>query len=364
MSDPVVKDEPVGTNGTITPTQKLREKLSAFRFNDESVPSLRRSRRGQACAGRYAKFEEVDTELPTLPPVGPSPKKRSRSRIVDRHVKSEDSGAAPKKARVSRSSSPKKRQVAPPEKYAHLDSLSDHLGEGSDMLDVLFCGINPGQMSATVGHHFAHPTNHFWRCLHGAGLTDRLLSASEDGTLPEHFNLGMAAELANSEFTAGAPALMRKILEKRPRIVCFVGKAIWELFVRAVAPPSQSPRTLSEAPGSPSGRTSQVSPDGILAQSSDQLQSPTKQRPSAKKAKSGALPVVYDLQPYKVVHDTPDAVVRETLFFVVVSTSGLVAGYQLPEKIKQFTRLKQRLDELKNGSLDTSAMVVIPSVMS
>ncbi len=136
MSDTAVKDELVDASDTITPSQKLREKLSAFRFNDDMTPSLRRSPKGHTpCPGRYAKFEEVDSELPTFksPFAGPSPKKRSRT--VERHVKAEDSGAAPKKVRASRSSSPKKRQVAPPEKYAHLDPLSDHLGEGSDMLD-------------------------------------------------------------------------------------------------------------------------------------------------------------------------------------------------------------------------------------
>ncbi|RPD72575.1 DNA glycosylase [Lentinus tigrinus ALCF2SS1-7] len=242
------------------------------------------------------------------------------------------------------------------------------------MLDVMFCGINPGQMSATVGHHFAHPTNHFWRCLYRAGLTDRLLDASEDGSLPERFNLGItnlverpsaqAAELANTEFTAGVPALMRKIVEKRPRIVCFVGKGIWDSFIRAAAPSSPSPQTPFEVPSfteSSSQSAPQVPSFGAVAESSQLLPPQSKKRPSVKKSKSA--PIIYDVQPYKVVHNTPDAIVRETLFFVVVSTSGLVAGYQLPDKIKQFTLLKQRLDELKSGSFDTSAMVEIPSVM-
>ena len=33
---------------------------------------------------------------------------------------------------------------------------------------------------------------------------------------------------------------------------------------------------------------------------------------------------------------------------------------QLPDKIKQFTLLKQRVDALKAGTLDTSSMTVIP----
>ncbi|KAH0834689.1 hypothetical protein J3R83DRAFT_10216 [Lanmaoa asiatica] len=28
---------------------------------------------------------------------------------------------------------------------------------------------SPGRMSAETGHHFANPTNHFWRCLHRSG---------------------------------------------------------------------------------------------------------------------------------------------------------------------------------------------------
>src|SRR5271170_6919241 len=50
-------------------------------------------------------------------------------------------------------------------------------------LRILFCGINPSLYSAAVGHHFARPGNRFWKALHGAGLTDRLLSPDEDRLL-------------------------------------------------------------------------------------------------------------------------------------------------------------------------------------
>ena len=139
MSSTPVKDELVDVTGsaevpsTITPTQKLRDKLSAFRFREDSSSALRRSPRGHI-RGRFAKFEEVDTELPTLPSAAPSPQKRSRTEEV--LVKLEETAAPLKRARTSRSASPKKkREVAPPEKYAHLDPLTDHLGDGVDMLD-------------------------------------------------------------------------------------------------------------------------------------------------------------------------------------------------------------------------------------
>jgi TDG/mug DNA glycosylase family protein len=32
-------------------------------------------------------------------------------------------------------------------------------------LQVLFCGINPGLLSAATGHHFARPGNRFWPVL-------------------------------------------------------------------------------------------------------------------------------------------------------------------------------------------------------
>ncbi|PIL28255.1 hypothetical protein GSI_09667 [Ganoderma sinense ZZ0214-1] len=79
-------------------------------------------------------------------------------------------------------------------------------------------------------------------------------------------------------------------------------------------------------------------------------------RAKAKRRNSKVKPqelFVYDLQPSKIIRTTrPDTTVRETLFSVVLSTSGLVAGYQLPEKVKAkgFTAVKSlnRIDELKD----------------
>lgn len=50
-------------------------------------------------------------------------------------------------------------------------------------LRVLFCGINPSLYSAATRHHFARPGNRFWRTLHLAGFTDRLLSPDEGSEL-------------------------------------------------------------------------------------------------------------------------------------------------------------------------------------
>ncbi len=40
-------------------------------------------------------------------------------------------------------------------------------------LRCVFCGINPGRVSAAAAAHFANPRNDFWRLLHDAGFTPR-----------------------------------------------------------------------------------------------------------------------------------------------------------------------------------------------
>jgi TDG/mug DNA glycosylase family protein len=55
-------------------------------------------------------------------------------------------------------------------------------GPGDPPLRVLFCGINPGLVSAATGHHFARPGNRFWPALHGAGFTPRRLRPDERPT--------------------------------------------------------------------------------------------------------------------------------------------------------------------------------------
>ena len=51
-------------------------------------------------------------------------------------------------------------------------------------LSAVFCGINPGRVSAAAAAHFANPRNDFWRLLHDAGFTPRLLAPAEQHELP------------------------------------------------------------------------------------------------------------------------------------------------------------------------------------
>jgi double-stranded uracil-DNA glycosylase len=100
-------------------------------------------------------------------------------------------------------------------------------------LQVVFCGINPGRVSAAAGQHFANPRNDFWRLLHDAGFTPRLLSPAEQLELPSFgFGLTNAAyrttpgsgDLRRGDFEGSAERLARIAADQRPRAIAFVGK--------------------------------------------------------------------------------------------------------------------------------------------
>lgn len=99
-------------------------------------------------------------------------------------------------------------------------------------LRVLFCGINPGLLSAATGHHFARPGNRFWPVLHLSGFTPRLLSPAEQEELPS-YGLGItnvvaratarADELSTEEFREGGRILTAKVELLRPQWLAVVG---------------------------------------------------------------------------------------------------------------------------------------------
>ena len=73
-------------------------------------------------------------------------------------------------------------------------------GPDDPPLRVLFCGINPGLVSAATGHHFARPGNRFWPVLHGSGFTPRRLRLNARWSLAAmvaefgRFGVAVAAE--------------------------------------------------------------------------------------------------------------------------------------------------------------------------
>ncbi|KAI0258381.1 hypothetical protein BC834DRAFT_82436 [Gloeopeniophorella convolvens] len=284
--DPANSDRPPSFDGA----------LARFAL-DPAPPALRRSSRtrtpsARAHAGssldaaewRFAVKEEEDDKGRVFPPATAVSRKRKEA-----PTRSGSGTPSPKKHKH------KARGYAPPETYAHLSGLSDHVAEDLDGAPLprlplrksprrltralLQCSSaassacachaimragdaasadsnaslphrpdprseSPGHMSAVRGHHYANPTNHFWHCLHLSGFTPRLLPASEDHTLPAQYNLGLTnlvarpsaaeAELSAQDMADGVPVLLAKLARLRPRVLCFVGKGIWLHVERAL----------------------------------------------------------------------------------------------------------------------------------
>ena len=85
-------------------------------------------------------------------------------------------------------------------------------------LRVVFCGINPGRVSAAANAHFANPRNDFWRLLHAAGFTPRLYEPTEQfELLPLGIGITNAAyrttpgsgDLRKADFAGSAERLER-----------------------------------------------------------------------------------------------------------------------------------------------------------
>jgi len=100
-------------------------------------------------------------------------------------------------------------------------------------LDVVFCGINPGFHSDAKAAHFANPRNDFWRLLHAAGFTPRVVDpADQDDVLRYGVGITNAAyrttrgssDLRKGDFAGSAERLERLARELRPRAIGFVGK--------------------------------------------------------------------------------------------------------------------------------------------
>ena len=97
---------------------------------------------------------------------------------------------------------------------------------------MLFCGINPGILSAQTGHHFARPGNRFWPVLHQAGFTPRELRPAQQWELPR-YGVGItnvvarptakASELSTAELRAGGERLTALVERYEPRWLAVAG---------------------------------------------------------------------------------------------------------------------------------------------
>src|SRR4051794_12638787 len=100
-------------------------------------------------------------------------------------------------------------------------------------LEVVFCGINPGRVSAVAAAHFANPRNDFWRLLADAGFTPRLYSPEEQFDVLE-LGIGLtnaafrttpgSGDLRRADFAGSEERLRRLASELKPLAIAFVGK--------------------------------------------------------------------------------------------------------------------------------------------
>ncbi len=112
-----------------------------------------------------------------------------------------------------------------------LRTLPDLLRPG---LDLVFVGINPGEVSARLGHYYAHPGNGFWKALSASPLacgTPDGWGPLDDRSLPSKHGIGFtdvakrvvtdSSQVSDAELRAAVPAFRGRIRYARPRLVCF-----------------------------------------------------------------------------------------------------------------------------------------------
>jgi TDG/mug DNA glycosylase family protein len=110
--------------------------------------------------------------------------------------------------------------------------LPDHLGQ---KLSILFVGINPGLRSSELGHHFAGPSNRFWKLLYEAELVPYRMTYQEDAQLL-NYGYGLTnliakptagiQDLEKQDFLQGRHLLLKKIKKYQPGIVAILGMSV------------------------------------------------------------------------------------------------------------------------------------------
>jgi TDG/mug DNA glycosylase family protein len=119
-----------------------------------------------------------------------------------------------------------------------MEEVSDHLKKD---LKIIFIGFNPGVKSSQTGHHYAHPTNRFYKLLYESGLTPRLYKPEEDHKLLE-LGYGLtnivqrptksAEKIKSSEYEKGRKILLDKLKKYQPEVACFTGIGVYKEFAQ------------------------------------------------------------------------------------------------------------------------------------
>jgi TDG/mug DNA glycosylase family protein len=131
--------------------------------------------------------------------------------------------------------------------------LPDHLDYD---LDIILVGINPGERSNLLGHHFAGRGNKFWTLIHEAGLVPRPMTYEDDSLLPG-LGIGLtnivgrvsrgSAELERADYEEGRRILVEKLTRYRPKTIGFVGVTVFREFWPELSP-ARAPKTIDCGP--------------------------------------------------------------------------------------------------------------------
>lgn len=103
-------------------------------------------------------------------------------------------------------------------------------------LKILFVGINPGSRSALLGHHYAGPSNRFWKLLSESRLVSEPLTYREDRRVLE-WNIGLTnmvskpspgmATLQPEDYKQGSQSLMPLTRQFKPSIIALLGVTLF-----------------------------------------------------------------------------------------------------------------------------------------
>jgi mismatch-specific thymine-DNA glycosylase len=155
--------------------------------------------------------------------------------------------------------------------------VPDYLRAG---LKLVIVGINPGIRSGAARRHYAFRGNHFWPLMYNSGLIPVPLTHAEDERVLD-YDIGLTnlvdrttrgmEDLTWDEMRASADGLRAKLLQFRPRVVCFNGMGIYQAFTGskkrlALGPqPETLEGMLMYVVPSSSGRTAAYQMDAKLA---------------------------------------------------------------------------------------------------
>ncbi len=132
-----------------------------------------------------------------------------------------------------------------------LRTLPDLLAPG---LALVFVGLNPSEYSAREGHYFANPRNRFWPAFNRSALLPadlgRECNPADDSLLLDH-GIGFTDvvkrptpqgnALRAADYRRWAPALTERLLDCRPRLVCFHGLMAYKAYLQYAGSEKSSP---------------------------------------------------------------------------------------------------------------------------